>query len=215
MSTNSAKTPTADPTPTRDRLIAAMRDALQRKGFHGVGLSELLANANAPKGVLYHHFPGGKAELAVVTINAIVVQLTAGLQHISHKATNPLQALTVWMGSAQKSLADSGYEKGCPLAAIALESTPNDTAIREALAAGFVAIRSQLAATLTNAGIEAAKSRQLAALIVSAYEGALVQARVAGSVDAMRDTADALMDLVRMHLPKPPKATNTTRVALP
>lgn len=206
MSTNSTQTSAVELPTTRDRLIAAMRDALQRKGFHGVGLSELLANANAPKGVLYHHFPGGKTELAVVTINTIVVQLTAGLKHINKKATNPLQALAVWMGAAQKSLSDSGYEKGCPLATIALESTPDDTAIREALAAGFVAIRSQLAVTLEQAGMEAGKSRQLAALIVSAYEGALVQARVAGSVDAMRDTAEALLDLVRMNLPTPPDA---------
>ncbi|MCC6132310.1 MAG: TetR/AcrR family transcriptional regulator, partial [Acidobacteria bacterium] len=34
---------------TRDRLIAAMSDALQRRGYHGVGLSELLVEAQAPK----------------------------------------------------------------------------------------------------------------------------------------------------------------------
>ena len=53
-----------DSTPsTRDRLIAAMLDALRRRGYFGIGLNELLASANAPKGVLYHHFPGGKTEL--------------------------------------------------------------------------------------------------------------------------------------------------------
>ena len=52
-----------DPNPTRERLIAAMSDLLERRGFHGVGLSELLAQAQAPKGVLYHHFPGGKTAL--------------------------------------------------------------------------------------------------------------------------------------------------------
>ena len=28
-----------DPNPTRERLIAAMSDLLERRGFHGVGLS--------------------------------------------------------------------------------------------------------------------------------------------------------------------------------
>jgi TetR/AcrR family transcriptional regulator, lmrAB and yxaGH operons repressor len=36
--------PTAPPpeTGTRDRLIAAMTDALRRRGLHGIGLTELL-----------------------------------------------------------------------------------------------------------------------------------------------------------------------------
>jgi TetR/AcrR family transcriptional repressor of lmrAB and yxaGH operons len=37
-------------------------------------------------------------------------------------------------------------------------------------------------------------------LIVSAYEGALLQARVAGSVQAMRDTSEALVGLLRLAL---------------
>jgi len=38
------------------------------------------------------------------------------------------------------------------------------------------------------------------ALMVSSFEGALLQARVAGSVQTMRDTADALMGLLRLAL---------------
>ena len=43
-------------------------------------------------------------------------------------------------------------------------------------------------------------ARGAAALIVSAYEGALVQARVAGTVQAMRDTSEALVGLLRLAL---------------
>lgn len=190
---------------TRERLIDAMQDALRHKGYHGVGLKELLTTANAPKGVLYHHFPGGKAELAVASIESVVGQITAGLDKLLSRNADVVQALDAWMASAQKALANSGYERGCPLATIALESAPDDTTIRQALADGFAAIRERLGRTLQHAGIEEARARNLSALIVSAYEGALVQARVAGNVDAMRNTSDALMDLVRMSLPTPPK----------
>jgi TetR/AcrR family transcriptional repressor of lmrAB and yxaGH operons len=61
----------------RQRLIAAMTDALQRRGRHGSGLTGLLAAAKAPKGVLYHHFPGGKTELAVAAVEATVERLGA------------------------------------------------------------------------------------------------------------------------------------------
>ena len=186
---------------TRERLIAAMQDALRHKGYHGVGLKELLTVANAPKGVLYHHFPGGKAELAVASIEAVVGHITGGLDKLLSRNADVVQALGAWMESAQKALANSGYERGCPLATIALESAPEDTAIRQALADGFAAIRERLGRTLQHAGIEETRACNLAALIVSAYEGALVQSRVAGNVDAMHNTSNALMDMVRMSLP--------------
>lgn len=194
----------ASPPPTRDRLIAAMQGALQNKGYHGVGLKELLEVAQAPKGVLYHHFPGGKAELAVASIEAVVSQLTVGLEKLMQRNADVVQALDTWMGSAQKALAVSGYERGCPLATIALESGPDDIAIRQALANGFAAIRERLGRTLQHAGIEETRARNLAALTVSAYEGALVQSRVAGNVDAMQATSQALLDLVRLSLPTTP-----------
>ena len=194
----------ASPPPTRDRLIAAMQGALQNKGYHGVGLKELLEVAQAPKGVLYHHFPGGKAELAGASIGAVVSQLTVGLEKLMQRNADVVQALDTWMGSAQKALAVSGYERGCPLATIALESGPDDIAIRQALANGFAAIRERLGRTLQHAGIEETRARNLAALTVSAYEGALVQSRVAGNVDAMQATSQALLDLVRLSLPTTP-----------
>ena len=188
---------------TRDRLIGAMLDALRTRGYHGVGLTELLTAAQAPKGVMYHHFPGGKTELAVCAIESVVTQLGADLDRVLLRVGDPADALAAWMASAQRSLEKSGFERGCPLATIALESTADDTTIRAALATGFAGIRARLAAALAGAGLAEPQARSLAALIVSAYEGALLQARVAGSVQAMRDTSEALIGLVRLALATP------------
>jgi TetR/AcrR family transcriptional repressor of lmrAB and yxaGH operons len=179
-----------------------MLDALRTRGYHGVGLTELLATAQAPKGVLYHHFPGGKAELAVCAIEVVVAKLGADLDKVLQRAGDPVDALGAWMAQAQRVLAGSGFASGCPLATIALESTPDDEAIRAALAKGFATIRSRLADTLTGVGMASAPARGAAALIVSAYEGALLQARVAGNVQAMRDTSEALISLLRLALGK-------------
>lgn len=187
---------------TRERLIAAMLHALKRKGYHGVGLAELLEHASAPKGVLYHHFPGGKAALAVAAIETVTSQMTAGLERLMQRSASPLDALSTWMAAGQKLLATSSFETGCPLATVALESGANDMAIRQALARAFEALRTALASSLRNAGIAADDARNLAALIVSAYEGALLQSRVAGSVDTMSHTSDALLQLVRFYLSK-------------
>lgn len=187
---------------TRERLIGAMLEALGTRGFHGVGISELLSRAQAPKGVLYHHFPGGKTELAVVAIDTVVGHLTHTLESLFDRHGDPVQALTLWMQDAQTTLLGSGCQRGCPLATIALESTAEDTAIREAVARGFAAIRATLTRALAAGGIDPPRAVKLASLIVSAYEGGLIQARVAGSGGPLQDTATTLLDTLRALIPQ-------------
>ncbi len=188
------------PGATRDRLVDAMLHALRTRGFHGVGLSELLVEAQAPKGVLYHHFPGGKTELAVAAIEFVIHQITQRLRLLFDRHEDPALALTEWMTDAQKMLLGSGYEVGCPLATIALESTAEDRAIRQAVAQGFEAIRATLKDALTASGLDCARTDSLAALIVSAYEGGLIQARVAGSHKPFQDTSLMLLDILQVNL---------------
>ena len=51
--------------PTKDRLIHSAATLFRTRGYHGVGLADVLADAKAPKGSLYHHFPNGKSDLAM------------------------------------------------------------------------------------------------------------------------------------------------------
>ncbi len=185
---------------TRDRLIAAMVDALRNRGYHGVGINDLLEAAQTPKGVLYHHFPGGKSELAVKAIESVAEQLGVGLEKIIQRAADPVEAMTQWMDSAQKTLQKSNFHAGCPLATIALESTEQDDEIREALNNAFALLRSKIARVLGSVGMADRSARATSALIVSAYEGALLQSRVAEDTGIMRETSEALMSLIRLHL---------------
>lgn len=186
-------------TPTRDRLIRAMGDALQRRGLHGVGLSEILAEAGTPKGGLYHHFPGGKSELAVAAIERQVAELCALLDKLLPAAPDPVAALELWTARAQQQLAASAFQRGCPLATVALESDVDDVDIRRALSDGFAAIRARLARAFEASG-KIPNAAGLAALIVAAYEGALLQARVAGSVAPMELVSATLFPLLRAQL---------------
>ena len=182
---------------TRDKLIDAMIDALQRKGLHGVGLNELLATAEAPKGSLYHHFPGGKTELAVAAIERVGQRAEQAFATLFAQQPDPLDALSTWLQSALGQLQNSAFERGCPLAAIALESTPDDQQIRAALANAFVAIRQALQQQLQRHGYP--QPQGLAALFVALYEGGLLQARVAGSSEPLKQAVTTLLHFIRQH----------------
>lgn len=178
-----------------------MTDALQRRGLHGSGLTELLAAAKAPKGVLYHHFPGGKTELAVAAVEATVQRLCVMLDE-RMASGDPAVALMAWINGAQKRMAASGYEQGCPLATIALETTADDVEIRAALGAGFAEIRLRIGGALARAGYAGPTAASLAALLVAAYEGGLLQARAAGTPEPMNLVGEALLSLLTLHRPK-------------
>jgi TetR/AcrR family transcriptional regulator, lmrAB and yxaGH operons repressor len=187
---------------TRDKLIHAMADALQRKGLHGVGLSELLEMAGAPKGSLYHHFPGGKTELAVAAIDHISQHIDSLFSRLFTQHPDPLSAMHTWLQGALQQLESSQYERGCPLATIALESGPEDLEIRAALQRSFTAVRQALSQQLHSSGYPNEQADNLAALFVALYEGGLLQARVAGNCEPLKRAATALFNLTREQFPQ-------------
>lgn len=188
-----------------------MSRALQRQGYHGVGLADLLAQAGAPKGVLYHHFPGGKQALAVAAIEATADHIAASLDRLIAERADPLPTLAGWLALAQGQLERSGFERGCPLATVALETTAADAPVRAALATAFAAIRERLARLLVHAGVGPASAAGLAALVVAAYEGALMQARVAGSGAPMAEAAESLLALIRAEINRVPASRKPQR----
>lgn len=189
-------------TSTRDKLIHAMADALQRKGLHGVGLSELLEIAGTPKGSLYHHFPGGKGELAIAAIDHISQHTDALFAKLFAQQSDPLSAMHDWLQGALQQLETSQFERGCPLATIALESGPEDVDIRAALQRSFSAVRHALSQQLHAVGYPVEQADNLAALFVALYEGGLLQARVAGSSEPLQRAATALFHLTREQRPQ-------------
>ncbi|WP_457978382.1 TetR/AcrR family transcriptional regulator [Ectopseudomonas composti] len=186
---------------TRDKLIDAMIDALQRKGLHGIGLTELLASAAAPKGSLYHHFPGGKTELAVAAIERVGQRATQGFATLFERQSDPLEAFATWLQNAIEQLQGSVFERGCPLAAIALESGPEDSEVRLALTNAFSAIREALQEQLQRHGYP--QPQGLATLFIALYEGGLLQARVAGSSEPLQQAVATLLHLTRQHRMEP------------
>jgi len=48
---------------TKDRIVERSAELFRRQGFAGTGVKQIVAEASAPFGSLYHFFPGGKEQL--------------------------------------------------------------------------------------------------------------------------------------------------------
>ena len=54
----------------RDRMVAGAVRLLAQRGLQATSFSSVVATTNAPRGSIYHHFPGGKEELVAAAIAA-------------------------------------------------------------------------------------------------------------------------------------------------
>ena len=75
--------------PTRERILYASAERFRRQGYSGTGLKEIVMAADAPFGSLYHHFPGGKHQLAEEVLR------TGGSFFLAHCGQSPTRHPTL------------------------------------------------------------------------------------------------------------------------
>src|SRR5918999_2590410 len=66
-------------TDTRERMIRSAAVLFRQRGVEGTAFSDVLAHSGAPRGSIYHHFPGGKAQLAEEATRYAGELIAAGL----------------------------------------------------------------------------------------------------------------------------------------
>jgi TetR/AcrR family transcriptional regulator, lmrAB and yxaGH operons repressor len=185
---------------SRERAVRAMARLLRRRGYAGTRLQHVVAEARAPVGSLYFHFPGGKAALAAEAVASAGGELGGRLAQLlaGRSAPDALEAIAVAMG---EDLKRSRWRNGCPIATTALERGADDDVIRRAADGVFRGWEGLFAARLERDGIARDEARGLGVLIVSSLEGAIILARSQRSAAPLGDTARSLANLLRRTAP--------------
>jgi TetR/AcrR family transcriptional regulator, lmrAB and yxaGH operons repressor len=165
-------------TTSRERLIAATSELLQKQGYAGTGLAEILARSGAPRGSLYFHFPGGKEQLACEALEASGDTWKRRIGDVVAGVDDPGEAAAAVCAMLGDALEVSSWELGCPIATVALEAAGSSEAIRKTCAAHFAGWEAIVAERLTAAGFPEALAGAAATIAISSIEGALLLARV-------------------------------------
>lgn len=110
---------------TKDRLIQSAALLFRTRGYHGVGLNDLLAEANAPKGSLYHHFPNGKSDLAVAAATWASDEMLRLVAASFDDADTFQEGAATLCFKIAKLFDLSGRWDGCPIAATLFEGPDN------------------------------------------------------------------------------------------
>jgi len=183
-----APAPAPPDVPTRDRILFATAELFRRQGYHGTGLKQIVAEADAPFGSLYHHYPGGKQELGeqvIESAGAFFQALVTAVYDAESSTEDSVRA--VFTGAAQ-TLEATDYEDACPIATVALEVASTDDRLRRATAAVFERWTEALTGQLGD--------RAKALAVIAALEGAFVLCRASRSTEAMHAAGEMAAALV-------------------
>ncbi|WP_300058949.1 TetR/AcrR family transcriptional regulator [uncultured Roseobacter sp.] len=107
--------------PTKDRLIQAAAKLFRTHGYHGVGLNDLLTEAAAPKGSLYHHFPNGKPDLAIAAATWASDQMLRLIAASFAEAKTFEDGATTLCFKLAKLFDLTGQQDGCPIGSTLFE----------------------------------------------------------------------------------------------
>ncbi|MFI2780852.1 TetR/AcrR family transcriptional regulator [Streptomyces sp. ALB3] len=180
---------------SRDRMILSAAALLREYGASATSIDRVLAHSGAPRGSVYHHFPGGRAQLIDEAV-ALAGDFIAGLIDAAVRADDPVEAVDAFFVLWRDRLVESGFRAGCPIVAVAVET--NDEAPRLARSAAAVFLRWQeaLTALLVRHGLPEERSRRLGAFIIAAVEGAVIMCRAERSTAPIDAAAAEIHDLL-------------------
>lgn len=162
-------------TDARQRMIVSAALLMRERGVEATSFSAVLAHSGAPRGSIYHHFPGGKAQLVEEATRYGGDFIAAGLA-AALAEEDPVGAVQRFCQSWRKVLSESDFAAGCPVVAATLEGERTPAA-REAAGAAFERWEELLMEAFERHGIAAARAASLATLAIAAIEGAIVVAR--------------------------------------
>jgi TetR/AcrR family transcriptional repressor of lmrAB and yxaGH operons len=174
---------------TRRSLVSGTLRLLRRRGLHGVGLQEVLAETGAPRGSLYFHFPGGKEQLVEEAIALAGQRGEKWMRRCLEGSPTVAGGVARMLGEYADLLEASGFVEGCPVAAVALDLGAAPGALQAACGRALDSWVALIAGALRGEGRGASEAESLALAVISAFEGALLVARARRDASAVRAVA--------------------------
>lgn len=180
-------------TSTRIKLAIQAGLLFQQKGYHGVGLSEILERAGVPKGSLYHHFPNGKADLALTAADMASTEVLRIINAAFDPAQDYKDGVTTFCYKLAKFFDIHDGNVGCPVSATLLGGE-DDAAFRGALSSIFGSWIDLIAAHAVRLGQSQTQATHNANRLFLSLEGSWTLARARRDSDLIRQLPTYVCD---------------------
>ena len=176
---------------TRERMVRSAALLIRERGARATSLDAVLAHSGAPRGSIYHHFPGGREQL----LREATEYAGRYVERRLGSADDPLEALDRLYDEYCENLVASDFRAGCPVVAVAVESELRDDA-----QAAFDRWRRALARGFEREGIDRERADELGVMTVASFEGALILARAYRDLEPLELARRETRELVQAEL---------------
>ncbi|WP_280434769.1 TetR/AcrR family transcriptional regulator [Nocardia carnea] len=179
-------------TGTRDRLVTATIELLRTRGYSGTSVKQISAAANAPMGSLYHHFPGGKPELAATALRNAGVAYGQLIPLLLDPYADLQEALPAAFITAAEQIEQTGWINMCPVGTVAGEIADAEPELRAVAAEIITSWIEDGTAYFVGRGLAEETARELIVGTLTTLEGAFVLSRTLRSTEPLHAAGRAM-----------------------
>jgi TetR/AcrR family transcriptional regulator, lmrAB and yxaGH operons repressor len=173
----------------KDSLVRTAMRLFRQQGYASTGLQQVLGESGAPKGSLYHYFPGGKEELGEASVRLAAKLIAEMLSEHAARHKSSAAFVKAYCSTMAKWMEESDFRSGCPIATTMLETAPQSPELTRAGVEALDQWITVIAAVFAADGTSMSKARTKAQTLIAAMEGALLVARVRQSSRPIMDIA--------------------------
>jgi AcrR family transcriptional regulator len=181
---------------TRDRIVDASAELFRRQGYNATGVKQIVTEAQAPFGSLYHFFPGGKEQLGAEAVRTSGAMYELLIPAVFDPAPDLVTGVRQFFAGAAAHLVETDYEDACPIATVALEVSSASEILRQACADVFESWIEAGTGMYERAGLTPDRARELTIAMLAALEGAFVLARALRSTEPLGVAGEVIAQAV-------------------
>lgn len=172
--------------PTRVHILEAARRLFHEQGYHATAIATILREADVNSGSLYHFFPSKESLLKGVLEHYVTLLQPMVMGPAEAAASDPVERVFALLRLYREGLESAGCRVGCPIGNLALEVADDHAEARRLIDLNFANWAKAVRRWLDEAGgrLPADVDRErLARFVLTVMEGAIMQARAAGSLE--------------------------------
>ncbi len=200
---------TPTPTNTKAKVLEVARRLFHEQGYHATGISTILREADVNSGSLYHYFPSKEALLVGVLEYYVELLVPVIMAPAEAAATGPVERIFVLLNNYRRGLEMFEHKMGCPIGNLALEVGDDFAEARKLIDKNFRNWAAHIEGWLRPIADRFPPGTDLSKIghfVLTVMEGAVMQARAAGSLAPYDDSVAHLRAYLTLLMSDPARA---------
>jgi TetR/AcrR family transcriptional regulator, lmrAB and yxaGH operons repressor len=188
---------------TKQKMVQAARQLIRERGYGATAFSDVLTLSGAPRGSVYFHFPGGKAQLGMEAAEAHAHEQVEIIDRAAGQASSAAQLIERYLDLGREGIVAGNYSQGCAVAPLVTEGAAQELAeLGETSRRAFSEMTDRLVFHFVAFGVDRTAARVLADAVIAGVQGAMITSRALRSPAPYDSTRAVLVSYAAIVSPK-------------